>query len=319
MRDCYWTNTAYFNSIKELGKCSTIVQNDVRDNIRRLANKSVFVHGRRNILRADELTSRVSTTQLNQTLNKLEKIKYSESDQTYPSNLLLATNMISVGIDVDRLNVMVLVGQPKLTSEYIQASSRVGRKYPGVVFTLYDCARSRDRSHYEMFKSYHESFYKNVEPTAVTPFSEPARQRALHAVVITLLRHGYGLSENEDISRFDLDKMKDILNELSGYLINRMEHINGRLAYEMESESDAMLTEIELVYEKIDHLANAAHHAKLTYGNPAGFAPPADYYRIMRPYDSESTDDSIFNTLTSMRNVDSGVNVNVIVLETVNE
>ena len=94
--------------------------------------------------------------------------------------------MISVGIDVARLNVMLLVGQPKLTSEYIQASSRVGRSFPGVAFTMYDGSKSRDRSHYEQFKSYHESFYKHVEPTGDTPFSKPALERAIHSVVISL-------------------------------------------------------------------------------------------------------------------------------------
>ena len=89
--------------------------------------------------------------------------------------MLLATNMISVGVDVARLNIMLLVGQPKLTSEYIQASSRIGRTYPGIAFTLYDGTKSRDRSHYEQFKSYHESFYKYVDPTGVKPFAKTAR------------------------------------------------------------------------------------------------------------------------------------------------
>lgn len=121
--------------------------------------------GRRLIVSADELTSRVSTTELNETLDKLEKIEYSKENvaaKRYASNVLLATNMISVGIDVARLNVMLMIGQPKLTSEYIQASSRVGRSFPGVVFVQYDATKSRDRSHYERFRSYHESFLLQI-------------------------------------------------------------------------------------------------------------------------------------------------------------
>ena len=188
VKDKYWTLTVYFNSLKDLGKCSTLVDDDVKDFIKRMAYRIGTAKDARMITNADELTSRVSTTQLNQTLDKLEKLAYSKENienKRWPSNVLLATNMISVGIDVARLNVMLLVGQPKLTSEYIQASSRVGREFPGVAFTMYDASKSRDRSHYEQFKGYHESFYRHVEPTGVTPFSKPARERALHAVVIS--------------------------------------------------------------------------------------------------------------------------------------
>ena len=169
VKDKFWTVTAYFNSLKDLGKASTLVDDDVKDFIIRTANR--LFTSRRQIISADELTSRVTTTELNETLDRLEKIEYSKENiesKHYASNILLATNMISVGIDVARLNVMLMVGQPKLTSEYIQASSRVGRSYPGVVFVQYDATKSRDRSHYEQFRSYHESFYRFVEPTGAT-------------------------------------------------------------------------------------------------------------------------------------------------------
>ena len=133
VKDKLWTLTVYFNSLKDLGKASTLVDDDVKDFIVRTANR--MFTGRRLIVSADELTSRVSTTALNETLDKLEKIEYSKENEAakrYASNVLLATNMISVGIDVARLNVMLMIGQPKLTSEYIQASSRVGRSFPGV-------------------------------------------------------------------------------------------------------------------------------------------------------------------------------------------
>lgn len=320
IKDSYWTLTAYFNSLKELGKCSTIIQNDVRDNIRRMAHRNFNLRGVRNVLRADELTSRVSTTELNQTLEKLEKIHYCSDPEKkqYASNVLLATNMISVGIDVDRLNFMVMVGQPKLTSEYIQASSRVGRKYPGVVFTMYDSARSRDRSHYEQFKPYHESFYKYVEPTGLTPFSEPARKRALHAVVLSMLRHGMGMTTNADISNFDSELMRGQLEEISTYIIERFETINSRLSYSIKSEKEEATDELNIIYEKLDILSDLSNHS-LEYGNVMGYPPTVGNKRIMKPYGTDENELYTFDTLTSMRNVDGNVKVNVILLEDSNE
>ena len=316
VKDSYWTVTGYFNSLRELGKCSSIVQSDVRDNIRRLAYRNMFRYGRRNILKADELTSHVTTTELNRTLDKLEKVRYSsdKDNRTNPSNILLATNMISVGIDIDRLNVMLVMGQPKLTSEYIQASSRVGRKYPGVVFTQYDSARSRDRSHYEQFKPYHESFYKYVEPTGLTPFSEPARQRALHAAVISMLRHGFDLEEDEDISRFNRDDMKDVLKKISGYIVERVNDINERHTYKLEGEGDNVDKNLQDIYERIEVIVKGSS-GNAVYGNIMGTKPEEGKSRIMKPFGVDEDEPLTFDTMTSMRNVDGMVNASIVIME----
>ena len=133
--------------------------------------------------------------------------------------------MISVGVDVDRLGLMVVSGQPKLTSEYIQATSRVGRKYPGLVITIYNWSRPRDRSHYERFVSYHSALYSHVEASSATPFSSRSRDRGLHAVLIALIRHLVPemLSE-EAASAFSSES--DYLNELRNLILDRVKVID---------------------------------------------------------------------------------------------
>ncbi|TVS10340.1 MAG: helicase, partial [Planctomycetaceae bacterium] len=136
-----------------------------------------------------ELTSRVTTDRVSEAKRRLER-PFREKDHV---DVAIATNMISVGLDISRLGLMVCFGQPKTSSEYIQATSRVGRddRRPGLVVTILNIHRPRDRSYYERFAAFHESFYRSVEATSVTPFSPRALDRGLAGTLIALTRHGH--------------------------------------------------------------------------------------------------------------------------------
>ncbi|EOS54293.1 helicase-related protein [Paenibacillus barengoltzii] len=316
IKDKYWTLAVYFNSLRDLSKCSTLVDDDVKDFIRRTAQR----FGSRKLTRptgsAYELTSRISTSQLNETLEKLEQVVYSEENQSnrrYPINVLLATNMISVGVDVARLNVMLLVGQPKLTSEYIQASSRIGRTYPGVAFVLYDGAKSRDRSHYEQFRSYHESFYKFVEPTGATPFSKPARDRALHAVMVTLMRHKYNLTSDNSAAHFQ--RNDKATHEIVEFIISRVKEIRDRVEIDLRDESTVIIEEMEEFWSDWEDRISRSTGINFYYGDRYLLqAPTSDSKRLLKPYGDNSSD-TAKETLTSMRNVDKNVTAGLIIWE----
>lgn len=179
-RDPYWTLVGYFNSLRVLGGARMQVQDDVADRLELIADTGPA----RSLAQRIELTSREPSGDIPGHLDHM-KVRHPREDAL---DVILATNMISVGVDIDRLGLMVVMGQPQSTAEYIQSTSRVGRRFPGLVPVLYNASRSRDRSHYESFHGYHSALYRQVESTSVTPFSSRARDRALHAVLIALAR-----------------------------------------------------------------------------------------------------------------------------------
>lgn len=145
----------------------------------------------------------------------------------------IASNIIEVGIDIDRLSLMAVVGQPKTTSQYIQVSGRVGRRWwerPGLVVTIYSASNPRDRSHYEAFRSYHERLYAQVEPTSVTPFSPPALDRALHAVMVAYARQ----QGDPDVVRSPDPYPEDLMERLREILTSRIEAIDPAEAENLE-------------------------------------------------------------------------------------
>ena len=183
-RDAYWTLVSYFNSLRELGSAVVLVQDDVPVTIQNIAARRA--EAPRAVATPSELTSRCKSTEIRDMLDQLGR-RAGDPDVV---DCLLASNMISVGIDIKRLGLMIVNAQPKSLSEYIQATSRVGRDVvPGLVLTVYNATRPRDRSHFETFPTWHATLYREVEATSVTPFASRAQDKALHAVLIALVRH----------------------------------------------------------------------------------------------------------------------------------
>jgi len=292
IKDSYWTLVGYFNSLRELGQCVTLVNDDIKDYIRRMAMRRNIPY--RVFYEPDELTSRIDATEIPKKLEKLS-VKYPDKNAI---DIILASNMIATGVDIARLNLMVVVGQPKTSSEYIQATSRIGRNTPGLVFTLYDGARPRDRSHFEYFSAYHQAFYKYVEPTSVTPFSGPARERALHAIIITLARHLLGINKNQDAKNLkNSPELKAIVNAI----INRITE---------PKEKKATEEEINSILDR--WISTAASYEKLCYGVLGEIDKhlSSGEISLMVPA-GKKIKRGVWATLTSMRNVDAECSMHI--------
>ena len=234
--DPYYSLVGYFNSIRELGGAVRLLQDDIPDRIKRI-KKKYGMNKQRFLNRREEITSRMSSYEIPKKLEQLEtRFESKECLDT-----AIATNMIAVGMDVDRLGLMVVTGQPKQNSEYIQATSRIGRTYPGLVVTLYNPYRPRDLSHYENFMGYHSQMYRFVEGTTATPFSARARDRVLHAVIIAAIRLRYPeMANNADaeniaaLSEQQIDAVKEII-------IDRLNIIKPSAKADAEIEIDTFI------------------------------------------------------------------------------
>jgi hypothetical protein len=193
--DPYMTLVGYFNALRELAAMRRAVDDTVSTRLKKMRQRGL-PERYLDPWSVTELTSRLSAGEIPDILDRLETPfetnqrpeRGKRSREQFPVNVLLATNMISVGVDVGRLGMMVVAGQPKSTAEYIQATSRVGRRHPGLIATVYNWARPRDLSHYERFRHYHATFYQYVEALSVTPFSPRALDRGLSGVLVALTR-----------------------------------------------------------------------------------------------------------------------------------
>ena len=230
--DPFWTAVIYFNSLRELGGAHALLQDDIPRQMTFLASR---LSDARRELEADaiELSSRVASRELPEYLTQLGVALSGPNGDPFapqPRDVVLASNMISVGVDVSRLGLMLVNGQPKSTAEYIQASSRVGRGLHGLVLTLYNFGRPRDVSHFEHFSAYHGALYRNVEATSVTPWAPRARDKALHAVVTAAVRHLVAnMDQDESAKDFDLSnaEIQTILATILDRARSASENIEG--------------------------------------------------------------------------------------------
>ena len=288
--DSYWTLPVYHNSRRELGKTMTLARDDIPARIKVIATDE---QDARDITRVEELSANVKGPKIPELLKNLAKPQRSgEAVDTLP-----CTNMISVGVDISRLNTMIVVGQPKSSAEYIQASSRVGRssKYPpGLVVTLYSPNKPRDISHYETFRSYHQALYRHVEATSVTPWTEPAMERALHAALIIAIRATAGLRDSGSAKHFrkDNEDIKRVTGALKERMQNAMEGLTGK------EQKDIFLFLDNLIDE---------WHGKAESGDINRYESRKagkQFMPLIKSFDDKS-DEKGWATLNSMRNVDS--------------
>jgi len=295
--DPFWTLMVYFNSIRELGHAATLIRADIREYMNAMWDRQGLTKDvgpemtkqRRFINRDLELTSRIQSNRIPEILAEL--FNSLKPDQDYGAvDVCLATNMIQVGLDVPRLSLMAVVGQPKTTSEYIQASSRVGRRVPGLVVTIYNPARPRDRSHYEHFRAYHQSIYQYVEPTSITPFARPVIERALHAVAIALIRMlgGEALYERPNAPPPD----DAIVERVKSIILDRVTNVD-------EPEREAAIKRLDQIVQEWRRVPPSK------YG---GFDPPDIEEPLMYPSGTERNPRWSIRPLatpSSMRNVDA--------------
>ncbi|MCB0553450.1 MAG: hypothetical protein KDD02_07850 [Phaeodactylibacter sp.] len=303
-KDFYWTLLGFFNSIRELGMASSLINADIADYLKVLHNRKLIPADRRRYVRNQiELTSRISSGKIPEYLKILEA-KFT-GEKSNAADICLATNMIATGVDISRLALMVIHGQPKTTAEYIQASSRVGRDKdgPGLVITLYSPSKPRDKSQYEQFQGYHSRIYSSVEPTSVTPFSVNAAQRALHAVVIGVIRH---FSENKLRVHPDFSGNRKEFDQLKGWakklILNQCRFIDPGELEEVEKLFDQRIEFMERGFNSYGDASNkgilgSSQSIPMMYG--LGGNVPRELKLRSLP------------TPTSMRGVDQESNIDV--------
>ncbi len=295
--DPWYTLLAFFNSLRELGSAATLLVSDVRDYLRVILDRHNINYTKiRQLLSVTELTSRIRSDRIPLSIQELEQSCKLDEHGRYSGAIeaCLASNIIEVGVDIDRLSLMTIVGQPKTTSQYIQVSSRVGRnvKKPGLVAITYSQSKPRDRSHYEQFRIYHQKLYAQVEPTSVTPFCPPTVDRVLHSLIVSYVRQRAPISAATSPRPFPLVSDGGLVNLIKAMIKNRVKAV--------DPEEDKY---VQRMLEQ--RLKEWKHWNPDSYGSfgTAPMNPP-----LMHPAGSTAPDTwqgHSWPTLSSMRDVDA--------------
>jgi len=314
--DAYMTLAGYFNSLRELGGMRRLVEDDVKTRCGNIEARTPNEHkGRhewganRSLQEPIELTSREKAGAIKDAKDRLNRSHAAKEHV----DVLLASNMMSVGVDIDRLGLMVIAGQPKSTSEYIQASSRVGRHHPGLVVTCFNVRRPRDRSHYERFVAYHESFYRYVEATSLTPFSGPALDRGLSGTLIAMTRLGDPIM-TPATAAMDIEAHRDLAETCIEVLAKR----GG--AQGLDADDEARLTKSlrdrgSKILEAWQKLTKEARHEGGTKRSYSRFdkdktaGRPLLFTIVDDNLPPPNSDDARFAAPTSMRDVEPSVHL----------
>jgi superfamily II DNA/RNA helicase len=307
------TVLGYFNSLRELGGSRRIVEDEISSRLTKYGQKrrstetdGLFANREVDIGRIVELTSRESTAKVAEARRRLS-LEFHEKERV---DVALATNMISVGLDITRLGLMVVLGQPKMTAEYIQATSRVGRdeQRPGLVVTLLNLYKPRDRSHYERFGAYHETFYRGVEATSVTPFSPRALDRAIAGVTVALARHSCA-DLTAPKAAGDIAKFRAVVNSVADVLARRAEGHRSMSKDEADERRKKVRDTVMDLLDSWEKIAGDAGGAGLQYQREEGQAPPL----LLDPMDPElarkTPNERKFRAHRSMRDVEPSVNL----------
>ncbi|RAS80760.1 helicase-related protein [Priestia endophytica] len=292
-RDPFWTLLAFYNTLRDLGAGLTLTQTDIPQYSNSMVQRKGLSKQTRHLNNVLELTSRKQSHEISKTIDDL-KVKYnSKEDRKSTIDLCLSSNIIEVGVDIDRLSTMAIVGQPKMTAQYIQVSGRVGRNWwerPGVIFTLYSNTRSRDKSHFEHFTEYHQRLYAQVEPTSVTPFSDSCLDRGLKAIIVGFLRQAL----TSDVARAPHSEY------IKSHLKTRILPFYNRIVKRAELVDPEQVSTLKALFKTIIEKFNTDEYTAWKVGpNVSGFMYPAG---SNIPIAVKPKPESMMN---SMRNVDA--------------